>query len=97
MSYFFHPDAETEHLAEVAFYESRRRGLGARYLASFGAAMERVCSDPNQFRIECEPDLRRVPLRGFPFAIIYRDVGVQIQVLAVAHHRRRPGYWATRI
>jgi hypothetical protein len=47
--------------------------------------MERVCSDPEQFRIECEPDFRRVPLRGFPFAIIYRDVGVQIQVLAVAH------------
>ena len=73
MKYFFHPGAEAEHLAEVAFYESRRKGLGARYLASFGAAMERVCSDPKQFRIECEPDLRRIPLRGFPFAIIYRE------------------------
>ncbi|MBV8211393.1 MAG: type II toxin-antitoxin system RelE/ParE family toxin [Burkholderiaceae bacterium] len=97
MKYFFHPEAEAEHLAEVAFYESRRKGLGGRYLASFGAAMERVCRDPKQFRIECEPDLRRIFLRGFPFAIIYRDVGRQIQVLAVAHRRRRPGYWATRI
>jgi plasmid stabilization system protein ParE len=97
VKYFFHPDAEAEHLAEVAFYEGRRKGLGARYLASFSAAMERVCSDPKRFRIECEPDLRRIPLRGFPFAIIYHDVGGQIQVLAVAHHRRRPGYWAARI
>jgi hypothetical protein len=55
---YFHPTAEAEHLAEVAFYESRRAGLGARYLASFNATMERVCSDPKRFPIECEPDLR---------------------------------------
>ncbi len=78
MNYFFHPEAEAEHLAEVAFYESRRKGLGARYLASFNSAMERVCRDPNQFRIECGPDLRRRSLRGFPFAVIYRDVNGQM-------------------
>jgi plasmid stabilization system protein ParE len=96
VKYFFHPEAEAEHLAEVAFYEGCRKGLGARYLASFNSAMERVCRDPEQFRIECEPDLRRIPLHGFPFAIIYRSVNGQVQVLAVAHQRRRPGYWVTR-
>jgi hypothetical protein len=39
VKYFFHPDAEAEHLAEVAFYEGRRKSLGARYLASFRSAM----------------------------------------------------------
>jgi toxin ParE1/3/4 len=97
VKYFLHPNAEAEHLAEVAFYESRRKGLGARYLASFSAAMERVCRDPKQFRVECEPDLRRIALRGFPFTIIYRDVDGRIQVLAVAHHRRPPGYWMPRV
>ncbi len=97
MRYFFHPAAEGEHLAEVSFYESRRKGLGARYLASFDAAIERVCVDPTAFRIECEPNLRRVLLRGFPFAIIYREVDGKVQVLAVAHHKRRPRYWAARI
>jgi hypothetical protein len=29
VKYFFHPGAEAEHLAEVAFYESRHKGLGA--------------------------------------------------------------------
>jgi hypothetical protein len=42
VKYFFHPGAEAEHLAEVAFCEGQRKGLGARYLASFGAAMEHV-------------------------------------------------------
>ena len=96
MKYYFHPAAEAEHLAEVAFYESRRAGLGARYLASFSATMERVCGDPKRFPIECEPNLRRAPLRGFPFTIIYRENGGVVHVLAIAHHRRRPNYWAAR-
>lgn len=94
MNYFFHPDAAAECLSQVAFYDSRRKGLGARYLAGFSAAMERVCRDPMRFRIECEPDLRRVSLRGFPFAIIYREFEGSVQVLAGAHQRLRPGYGA---
>ena len=92
MRYFFHPDAEAEHLAQVSLYESRRRGLGARYLASFEAIMKRICGGPTRFKVECEPNLRRAILPQFPFAIIYRNA--KVQVLAVAHQRRRPGYWA---
>jgi hypothetical protein len=32
LSYFFHAAAEAEHLESVAFYETRRAGLGASYL-----------------------------------------------------------------
>jgi len=31
MSYFFHPVAQTEHLESVAYYETKRAGLGASY------------------------------------------------------------------
>jgi toxin ParE1/3/4 len=91
VSYFFHPDAELEHLAQVSLYEGRRRGLGAQYLASFGTVMKRICGTPTRFRVEYEPNLRRAFLPGFPFAIIYREIGGEVQGLAVAHQRRRPG------
>jgi hypothetical protein len=29
MSYFFHPAAEAEYLEAIAYYESKRAGLGA--------------------------------------------------------------------
>jgi toxin ParE1/3/4 len=90
--YFFHPDAGAEHLAQVSFYESRRRGLGGRYLASFDTVMKRVCGGPMRYRVVWEPNLRRALLTAFPFAIIYRNA--KVEVLAVAHQRRRPGYWA---
>jgi hypothetical protein len=35
MTYRFHPAAEAEHLGQIAFYESRRKGLGGRYRDHF--------------------------------------------------------------
>lgn len=90
MKYAFHPEAAAEHLGYVALYESRRKGLGARYLTGFEAVMARVSRDPRRFRIECEPGLRRSRVRGFPLSVIYREVENRVQVQAVAHQRRRP-------
>ncbi|WP_367266575.1 type II toxin-antitoxin system RelE/ParE family toxin [Propionivibrio sp.] len=39
---------------------------------------------------------RALPLRHFPYSIIYRIVADTIIVSAVAHQRRRPGYWSGR-
>jgi hypothetical protein len=36
-------------------------------------------------------------MHRFPFAVVYRELPSVIQVLAVAHGHRRPGYWKTRI
>lgn len=36
-------------------------------------------------------------LRGFPFLLIYRETAASVEILAVAHGRRRPGYWRDRV
>lgn len=97
MSYFFHPAAEAEHLESVAFYETRRAGLGASYLASFEAAMERVAEAPHRYRVERNPDIQRIRLERFPFHVLFRETPNGVQVLAVAHDRRRPTYWLNRL
>lgn len=33
---------------------------------------------------------------GFPFDRVYRMREDRLEMLAIAHHRRRPGYWKTR-
>jgi hypothetical protein len=35
-------------------------------------------------------------LKRFPFGIIYRIDGDTLRVLALAHRRRRPGFWRGR-
>jgi len=97
VNYALHPEAALEHEEQVAYYEAHSVGLGRRYHAAFRAAILRVCDAPHRFRIIQAPGIRRVSLRGFPFAVIFRDVGKTVQVLAIAPHRKRPAYWTTRI
>jgi len=40
---------------------------------------------------------RRAVLRRYPFSIIYRELLNEIQIVAVAHAKRRPDYWANRL
>jgi plasmid stabilization system protein ParE len=39
---------------------------------------------------------RAIPLRRYPYSLHYRLERDMIRILAVAHHSRRPGYWAKR-
>lgn len=39
---------------------------------------------------------RRYVLRRFPYSVIFRVTEDWIEVVAVAHHKRKPGYWLGR-
>lgn len=98
MTVFFHPAAEAEHLETLAFYDSRQTiGLPDSYLADFEAAVACVVQAPLRYRIERKPDIRRHSLARFPYTIIYRARHNEVQILAVAHKRRRPGYRTGRL
>ena len=96
MSFELHPEAALEHENQVAYYEQRSAGLGQRYHAATLRAIRAAVDSPSRFKSTGASGLRRVALQGFPLYIVYRAVGAQLQVLAVAHFRRRPGYWADR-
>lgn len=96
MKHVFHPAAEAEHLEHVAFYESRQAGLGARYLDEIEVAIALICEAPQRYPIEGAAGLRRLHLRQFPMTLIFREVEGEVQILAVAHKRRRPAYWLRR-
>ncbi|MBT3722689.1 MAG: type II toxin-antitoxin system RelE/ParE family toxin [Gammaproteobacteria bacterium] len=97
MNYEFHPNAESEFLESVGFYESKVRGLGSAFIDEFETVADLVCESPKQRKIERDPDIRRAPLHRFPFSIIYREKPSIVQILAVAHDRRRPQYWLRRL
>ena len=43
-----------------------------------------------------EDGTRRYHLRHFPYTVMYEVIGRQVTVFAIAHQRRRPGYWQDR-
>lgn len=57
--------------------------------------MERISSRPEAGGVYAE-SFRRALLHSFPFFLVYRILPARIEVVAVAHARRRPGYWRER-
>lgn len=87
--------ARLEVLAEVAYYHRVEDGLGTKFLEAVEDATARALAYP----LAGTPapfNTRRVFLRDFPFALIYRSDDQGITVYALAHHARRPGYWRSR-
>ncbi|MFZ2452031.1 MAG: type II toxin-antitoxin system RelE/ParE family toxin [Methylovulum miyakonense] len=97
MIYAFHPEAVAEYAEHVAFYKSLRTELGTRFHEAVKAVVASVCEMPARYRTECPPAIRKARVQGFPYNVIFREVEDNIQILAVAHHRRRPLYWLGRL
>ncbi len=97
MRYWLHPEAAEEHKKQVTHYEEIQAGLGKRYHSEFQNVLALVCASPDRSRIVLASDIRRAMFKVFHFDLVYREVDGLVQVLAVAHHRRQPGYWVARL
>ena len=89
------PEAEEELEAAASRYESQQPGLGTALLAAIADTIERISELPFAARV-VRGDLRRKTVRRFPYYILYRVKNEDILVVAIAHRRRRPGYWRRR-
>lgn len=93
-------EAETEAEDAAKWYEGKRAGLGDEFLAAVDVAIELIEVNPkigSRLPGVSGEDVRRVLVHRFPYHVVYIELPDRIQVLAVAHERRRPGYWADRI
>ena len=71
-------------------------GTAAALLADIEAAEKLLLQFPNAGN-PIGIGLRRVMLKTFPYQLIYRVQDDRIQILAVAHLRRKPRYWRRRV
>lgn len=86
--------AEEDASAAAEWYEAQNHGLGERFLAAVVATIDRVADGPAQYvRLELAPKYRRARVQRFPYAVVFSVQGEEIEIVAVAHERRAPGYW----
>ena len=88
--------AEAELVDGAKTYaEVAGKDLGLEFIAEFERCVDLLCQRPFLGMV-AEEFVRRFPLRRFPYSIVYRVVGEDLRIVALAHHRRRPAYWAGR-
>lgn len=91
----FHPGA-TEELQESAdWYFQRSPSAGRNFALAISRALEKIAADQQRFP-HVDARHQACSLERFPFQLIFRTDGIRLIVVAVAHAKRRPGYWRSR-
>jgi len=87
--------ARKEFYEAVEFYAEESTRAAERFIEEFEVAAREIGQHPNRY-LKADRNHRVVRLDHFPYSIYYRTVGDVIRINAVAHDKRRPGYWRNR-
>lgn len=97
----FDPEASAEYLASLAWYQERNAEAAERFRSHVLTVTASIQEAPRQWplapRVPSRLGVRRQLLPEFPYSVVYMERDTEILVLAVAHGRRRPGYWRGRV
>jgi plasmid stabilization system protein ParE len=91
----FHPAAQQDADEAAAWYAERSVRAAVRFLDELDRVIDLIAHSPDRFRV-FDADLRRAIFRRFPFYLVFRADDATVVVLAVAHGKRRPGFWRNR-
>lgn len=90
------PDAQGELIDSVAYYHERNPVAARRFAEAIRQEERHLVEQPlSVARIMGEFRSWRIP--RFPYSMIFRVIGQEVIVIAIAHHSRRPGYWKDRL
>ncbi len=92
----FHPEAVAEAEAAVRWYGSKSALAAGQFVQELTRTIDVITEAPGRWPI-FEHGTRRLPLHRFPYLVIYHTTSETIEIVAVAHGRRRPGYWRPRV
>ncbi len=86
-----HPDAIDEAQAAYRWYRERNEAAAEAFLAELDRAVDLISEGPMRWPTYLH-STRRLLLKRFPFGVVFRQAGEAVQIVAVAHVRRKPGY-----
>lgn len=100
MRFRVHPEARLELLEAAQYYEFERPGYGARFRQEYERKVEQALQLPQSgapIELGDGSDVRRFGFSVFPYSLVVVVLDDVLTVLAIAHDKRRPGYWSKRL
>jgi toxin ParE1/3/4 len=92
----FFEDAAAEVEEDRAWYRQRGESAESGFLRELDHAIQQVTEAPGQWP-HYLADTRRYVFLTYPYSLVYFVEDDVIRVVAVAHDKRRPGYWRKRL
>lgn len=94
-------EAAIEATEAADHYEAERPGLGQQFEEPVHDSLQLLSEDmvplASISRTLTSKGIRQLIMRRFPYSIIVRRTDDSIEVVAFAHHARRPDYWRDRV
>jgi plasmid stabilization system protein ParE len=92
----FHPAALQDADDAAAWYAERSSRAANRFLGELERLIDLIAVSPGRFRV-FDGGFHSALFRRFPYYLVFRVDGADIVILAVAHGKRRPRFWRSRI
>jgi len=92
----FHPEARLEALDAYEWYFERSPQAAEAFQAELEKAGRAIQEAPERYEVYLH-GTRRYLMKRYPYLVVFRPTADHIEILAVAHGRRRPGYWKKRL
>ena len=77
------------------WYAERSPGAAIGFATEVDLAIESIAADPERFQ-RTFAGCRLCRLKQYPYCVVYYRSGTSLRIVAVAHAKRRPGYWQRR-
>ncbi len=92
----FHAEARAEAKAAFDYYWEESRSAALNFNLGWRSAYSKLRKFPRLYA-QYLHGARRILLNRYPYFVVFRELSHEIQIIAVAHARRRPGYWKKRV
>jgi toxin ParE1/3/4 len=94
---YFDPEAQLEFIRATEYYRLTAPNLNRKFIDAFEDTLAYVLDFPEASAVFHPPDIRRVALKKFPYYLVYIIEPDAIFIVAIAHERRDPLYWLSRL
>ncbi|HVE70776.1 MAG TPA: type II toxin-antitoxin system RelE/ParE family toxin [Thermoanaerobaculia bacterium] len=94
--YRFLEEADQEFHDHIGYFLGYSEAAADRFVSDVARAVRDVRAHP-QIGAPISRIVRQRVLTNFKYSILYIDAATEILIVAIAPHRRRPGYWRRRV
>lgn len=94
--YRYLEEADQEFQEHIGYFDNISRTVARKFVDEVEAVVTMIRQHP-QIGVPLTRRVRTRIVTGFKYSVLYVDTTDEIVIVAVAPHRRRPGYWRKRL